>query len=344
MTINAAIFGLQGPELRPGEAAFFRDCNPFGFILFARNIETPAQVRKLCADLRTAVHRHAPIFIDQEGGRVQRLRPPHWRAYPPAALFGQIYKRNRRQALRGAYLHYRLIADDLARLGLNANCAPVLDLPVENADPIISDRAFSRHADEMIALAHAAMAGLMAGGVLPVIKHIPGHGRAEVDSHKALPVIKTSLSQLATSDFLPFKALREAPLAMTAHVVMRALDPDLPITLSKPALHYIRRELGYDGLIMSDDLDMKALKGDLTKLTEQTLSAGCDLALQCNGKMANMVKVAQGLTPLSGAALRRAEIATLSGEHANSFDREDAIREYEAVISSADTHTTGMRA
>ncbi|PHR91117.1 MAG: beta-N-acetylhexosaminidase [Robiginitomaculum sp.] len=333
MTINAAIFGCSGPELTRGEAVFFRDCNPWAFILFARNIETPNQVRKLCIDLRESVGRDALIFVDQEGGRVQRFKPPHWREAPWAGKFGDLYELNQRAGLRAAWLNFRLIAHELKDMGVSANCAPVLDLPVWGADPIISDRAFSCNPEIMIKLAHACMAGLTAGGVVPVIKHLPGHGRAKVDSHKALPIIEESLETLINSDFIPFKAFMDAPMAMTAHVVLSAVDPHKPVTISRHAMQsVIRGELGYQGLVMSDDLDMKALKGGLTKLTEETLKAGCDIVLQCSGKLPAMVQIAKGLKPLTGESMRRAELAWLMSEYAMDFDVQQGLSEYENLM------------
>ncbi len=329
MTISAAIFACNGPELLSSEAVFFRDCNPWAFILFGRNIETPAQVKRLCADLREAVGRDALIFIDQEGGRVQRLCPPHWRKAPYAFDFGDLYHLDKHDALRAIWLNFRLIADELRAVGITADCAPVLDLPVFGADPIISDRAFSRDPIEMIDMAHAAMAGLTAGGVVPVIKHIPGHGRAKVDSHKALPIITESLAELETTDFVPFKAFFDAPMAMTAHVVLACVDTKKPITISRTGFQQIiRQNIGYDGLVMSDDLDMKALKGDLTSLTEQALAAGCDIALQCSGNLPDMVKVAKGLKPLSGDSLRRAQQADYMSDCFEAFDARAGLSEY----------------
>ncbi len=333
MSISAAIYGLKGPKISSGEAAFFRDCNPFGFILFARNIETPAQIRRLVGDLQDTIGREAPVLIDQEGGRVQRLRPPHWRNAPCAADFGFLFRQNREAALRACWLNFRLIADELRQCGINVDCAPVLDLPVNGADPIISDRAFSRNSDEMIALANAALAGLTAGGVVPVIKHIPGHGRAEVDSHKALPVIRASLGELEESDFLPFRALRHAPMAMTAHLVLDAVDPELPVTLSGAVIGaIIRGRLGYDGFLMSDDLDMKALSGSLTWRAEKALLAGCDVVLQCSGRMQDMVKVAKGVLPLEGNSLRRAQIAMHMADDVEVLDASDAKEELDALM------------
>jgi len=335
--INAVIFGLEGPELKAGEVAFFRDCNPWGFILFTRNIETPDQVRKLCADLRSAVGRNALIFVDQEGGRVQRLGPPHWRKATYAFDFGELYRINKQAALRAVWLNFRLIADELRSVGITANCAPVLDLPIPEADPIISDRAFSRDPAEMISMAHACISGLTAGGVVPVIKHIPGHGRAKVDSHKELPVISATLYELAQTDFLPFAALADAPIAMTAHIVLKEIDPERPITVSKTALQkVIRGYIGYNGLLMSDDLDMKALQGDLTELTRDTLAAGCDIVLQCSGNMASMVKIAKGLSPLAGESLRRTHLAENLAESYEDFDPKAGLEEYTSLMEQLD--------
>jgi beta-N-acetylhexosaminidase len=337
MSAAAAIFGCSGPGLTAGEAAFFRDTNPWAFILFARNIENPAQVQRLCADLRASVGRDALIFIDQEGGRVQRLTPPHWRKMPSASVFGEMYKHDRDAALRACWLNFRLIADELRGVGVTADCAPVLDLPVPGADAIISDRAFSSDASILTELANACMAGLSAGGVLPVIKHIPGHGRATVDSHKALPVVRESLEKLGTTDFVPFEALKAAPAAMTAHIVFSDVDDKNPVTTSKSAFDKIIREaIGYDGLVMSDDLDMKALEGDLTDLTKQSLRAGCDVVLQCSGKMAAMVKVANGLRPLRGEVLRRARICEHISDYVESFDAHDGFAEYHGLMSKSD--------
>ncbi len=345
--INAAIFGLEGPELRAAEAVFFRDCNPWGFILFSRNIETPEQVRKLCTDLRNTVGRNALIFVDQEGGRVQRLGPPHWRKAAYAFDFGELYRINPEYALRAIWLNFRLIAEDLRAVGITANCAPVLDLPVIGADPIISDRAFSRDPAKMIDMAQACISGLIAGGVAPVIKHIPGHGRASVDSHKALPVIADGIEDLSKTDFLPFKAFGAAgksstvasvAMAMTAHIVLSDIDDIHPVTVSKIVFDdIIRGHIGYDGLVMSDDLDMKALDGELTELTRRSLAAGCDIVLQCNGSLADMVQVAKGLRPLGGDSLRRAKLAETTAELQEEFDVNAGLEEYTALMTQLDS-------
>lgn len=327
----AVIFGLQGPRLTPAEKTFFRDANPWGFILFARNIETPDQVRGLTQSLRETVGRKVMIFIDQEGGRVQRLKPPHWFDYPSLGFLAANYRFNRKQTRRAVFLHHRLIAADLRALGINANCAPVLDIPVKGSDPIISDRAMGTNAHQVIDLGQAALAGLMTGGIAPVIKHIPGHGRAKVDSHLALPKLDNWLPKLMGSDFLPFKELADAPMAMTAHIVIEGLDKQAPVTISPVAINYIRKRLNYDGLIMTDDLDMKALSGSLSGLTRAALTAGCDIALQCSGKLPAMVEVAKGSRYLDGDARRRADIAEFCAEDPREFDYDSSMFEYKAL-------------
>ena len=332
MSALATIVGTSGTKLTAGEKAFFRDANPWAFILFSRNVDTPSQVKRLCDDLRNAVGRDALIFVDQEGGRVQRLKAPHWRAYPSGSVYAKLYETDRAAGRRAIYLGYRLIADDLRAVGITADCAPVLDLPQPDADPIISDRAFGDQTDQIIDLAHAAMSGLITGGVAPVIKHIPGHGRATVDSHLALPRIETSLALLERTDFRPFRKLKHAPMAMTAHAVYTASDED-PVTTSSKALNALIREaIGFDGLLMSDDLDMKALSGDsLTVKTEAALTAGCDIALQCSGQLPDMISVAKGATTLSGKALERAKVAENTTLYGSSFDRTDAEVEFDGL-------------
>ena len=333
MSELAVILGLSGPKLTDAERVFFRDANPWAFILFARNIENPEQLRRLTSDLREAVGRDCLIFVDQEGGRVQRLTTPHWRKYPSGAVFSQLHAQSPKLGKRAAYLSYRLIADDLRRVGITADCAPVLDLPQENANPIISDRAFGEQTDKIIDIAHAVMAGLMSGGVAPVIKHIPGHGRAKVDSHKALPYIDTSRQEIESTDFIPFRALSEAPMAMTAHAVYECSSRSALTVSKKSLIELVRGAIGFNGLLMSDDLDMKALKGGLTRKTERALAAGCDVALQCSGQLIDMVQVAKGAILLSGRAKRRAIVAELCAEHITPFDREAAISEFDTILS-----------
>ena len=336
MSPAAVILGLSGPKVTPQERAFFRDLDPWAFILFARNVESPEQLRRLTSELRESVGRDALVFVDQEGGRVQRLRAPHWRPYPTGAAYAGVHDADPAKGRRAIYLGHRLIADDLRAVGITADCAPVLDLPQDGADPIISDRAFGSTVEQIVDLAHAAMSGLMSGGVAPVVKHIPGHGRATVDSHKALPQIDTSLADMDVTDFLPFRKLADAPMAMTAHAVVSDVDAE-PVTLSRKAIvEIIRARIGFDGLLMSDDLDMKALKGnDLAAKTEAALAAGCDIALQCSGKMADMVRVAAGAQALVGRALERARVAEFCGTHAAPFDRAAAEAEFDALMGMA---------
>ena len=334
MPIHSTIFGLSGLKLTPSEAAFFRDVNPWAFILFARNIDNPQQVSALTQSLKDCVGRDALIFIDQEGGRVQRLRPPHWKNYRPAQDFYHLYKTDPTLARRATYLNMRLIADDLYTLGITADCAPVLDIPVDGADDIISDRAYGRSPEPVIRLGHAVMAGLTAGGVAPVIKHIPGHGRATVDSHKALPRIRTDLTTLELTDFAPFNAFSDAPMAMTAHAIYDAIDPDVPITISRTGIQdFIRARFGFDGILMSDDLDMKALSGTLTQRAEQSLKAGCDIALQCSGKLADMIAVAKGAAAMGPTSLIRASLAENCVADKPEFDRWDSEAELNTIFS-----------
>ncbi len=281
----AVIFGCASTQLTAQEKAFFTDCNPLGFILFQRNCETPEQVRALVDDLRACTGREkTPVLIDQEGGRVARLKPPHWPEFPPAKAYGDVFARDEKAGEEAAMLGGRLIAVELSALGITVNCAPVLDLAHPGADPVVGDRAFAADAAIVARLARAFMGGLMAGGVAAVVKHVPGHGRALVDSHKGLPCVDASLDDLQTTDFVPFKALNMAPWAMSAHVTYTALDPDHPATLSPLVIEdTIRRHIGFRGILLSDDLSMKALSGDFAHRARACLQAGCDVALHCNG-------------------------------------------------------------
>jgi len=292
---SAFICGVSGPVLTASERAFLRDADPWGLILFRRNVESPAQLRDLTAAFREAVGRaDAPVLIDQEGGRVQRLAAPFWPAYPPARVFGDLYDADPCAGLSAARLVTRLIGEDLAQLGINVDCLPVADIPQPGSHDIIGNRAYHTRPEAAALLARAAMEGLLAGGVLPVVKHIPGHGRATADSHHDLPVVDTATAELRAVDFLPFAALADAPMAMTAHVVYTALDPDLPATLSARVIGMIRADIGFDGVIMTDDLGMKALSGTLRDLAERSLAAGCDVALHCSGDLSEMAEVAAG--------------------------------------------------
>ena len=302
---RAVIFGCAGLSLSDGEREFFRRTNPAGFILFQRNCGDPDQIRALTADLRACVERAAPILIDQEGGRVQRLKPPTWRAAPAAAVFAALAARDLAAARRAVWINARLIAADLWALGIDVDCAPVLDVPIPGAHDVIGDRAFGTDIAVIAALGRAMCDGLIAGGVLPVIKHIPGHGRAMADSHFACPVVSVSAESLAAQDVPPFRALADMPFAMTAHVVYTAWDDRVATVSAKIIDTIIRDAIGFDGVLMSDDLSMKALGGSFTDRTRDALSAGCDVVLHCNGAMDEMAEIAAAAPPLSVVSARR---------------------------------------
>ena len=306
---TAAIYGCAGHVLAEAERAFFAEQRPWGFILFRRNIDTPDQVRALTAALRAAVDDpKTPILVDQEGGRVQRLGPPHWAKYPPADAY--LNATNDPLAARELVrLGARLMAHDLKAVGIDIDCAPVLDVPTPGAHDIIGDRAYARDPALVAQLGRAAAEGLLAGGVLPVIKHMPGHGRAFGDTHKELPTVHADLATLDAWDFAPFKALSDMPIGMTAHIVFTAIDAKRPATQSKKAIRLIRETLGFKGLLLSDDLVMNALSGTLTERAAKSLKAGCDLVIHWNGDMDQMRQVAAGVGKLKGGAARRAAAA-----------------------------------
>ncbi|MDJ0945228.1 MAG: beta-N-acetylhexosaminidase [Kiloniellales bacterium] len=307
MTAQAVIYGCEGPALTDWERGFFAAADPLGFVLFARNCVDPEQLRALVAALRATVGREdAPVLIDQEGGRVTRLKPPAWRAAPAAGVFDDLARRDLASACEAAEVNARLLALELRALGIDVDCLPLLDLRLPEGHGIIGDRALGSDPEQVIALGRAVCRGLSAAGVTPVIKHIPGHGRARVDSHEALPQVDAPLAVLRDSDFLPFKALAEAPWGMTAHIVYGAIDPERPATTSpKVIAEIIRGEIGFDGLLLSDDLSMKALSGGLGERARAALAAGCDVALHCNGERAEMEAVAAAVSPLSPAAEAR---------------------------------------
>ena len=332
MSARATIFGLKGPALRDSEISFFREADPWGFILFARNVETPKQLARLCVSLRNVVGRDAPIFIDQEGGRVQRLRAPQWRDAPPAAVFGQLYSTDAEAALEASWLNHRLIANELRASGIDADCAPCLDLAIEGADAVIGDRAYGSDVEVIAALGQSAMDGLMAGGVAPVIKHVPGHGRADADSHFHLPRVKGPLDLLTGTDFAPFAALKHAPMGMTAHIVYDALDTSAPATMSEAAIGYIRDTIGFEGLLMTDDLSMRALSGSFAERTRRSFAAGCDVVLHCNGDRNEMEDIADAAPLLSGKALERAETAEAAREQMEDFDPAEGLKQLNALL------------
>jgi len=303
---QAVIFGCAGPTLSDAEKRFFSDKAPLGFILFARNIQSPEQVRLLVAQLRKTVGRRAPVLIDQEGGRVQRLKPPHWRVRPPGAVFGRLAAADLPKARQAARLNAHLLAAELADVEIDVDCLPLLDVPVTGSHDIIGDRALAADPALVADLGRAVMDGLLDGGVMPVVKHIPGHGRARVDSHLDLPVVEDSKAALIDSDFAPFRSLRDAPWAMTAHVVYRSFDPDHPATTSPIVIRdVIRGAIGCEALLLSDDLSMKALRGSFAERARASLDAGCDVVLHCNGEMDEMRAVADAARPLDDLALQR---------------------------------------
>jgi beta-N-acetylhexosaminidase len=317
MTARAFIAGCSGLALAPDERAFFRDADPWGFILFKRNIDTPDQVRALTGALRDVVGRaNAPILIDQEGGRVQRMGPPHWQRYPAGRAYGRLAPNGPLGPREAARLGARLIAHDLLAVGVTVDCLPVLDVPAPGGHDVIGDRAYAGDADAVATIGRAAAEGLLAGGVLPVVKHMPGHGRAGADSHQALPVVEASREELERVDFEPFRVLADMPLGMSAHVVYTAIDPERPATTSPIVIaEVIRGSIGFGGLLMSDDLSMNALSGSLRERATAALAAGCDVALHCNGKLDEMRAVAEAAPVLSGPAERRAESALARLRH-----------------------------
>lgn len=305
---GAAIFGCAGPDLSPDERAFFRDSDPFGFILFARNVDTPDQLRRLTASLREAVGRDAPILIDQEGGRVQRLRAPHWQEWEPP--LDMVQRAGTIEvAERLMHLRYRIIAAELAAVGIDANCAPVGDLVFPETHPFLRNRCYGSDPAQVARIARAVAAGHLAGGVLPVVKHLPGHGRSQLDTHLALPTVTATADDLQATDFAPFRALADLPMAMTAHLIFAALDPDLPATQSPRMIALIRNEIGFQGLLMTDDLNMEALAGSLADRTAASMAAGVDIALHCKGDLGEMQAVAAAAGRMTDAAMARGRAA-----------------------------------
>jgi len=319
--MRAFITGLAGASLTTAERHFVQEAAPFGLILFKRNVTTPDALRRLVDEFRAAVGRQAPVLVDQEGGRVQRLGPPHWPTYPPGAAYGAVFDRDPDAGRRAARLGGRLIANDLAQLGIDVDCAPVADLPAADADPVIGDRAYGADPAKVATLAGAFAAGLMQGGLLPVLKHLPGHGRAMADSHQRLPVVTADRTTLDATDFAAFRPLAGLPLGMTAHVVFTAVDPVAPATTSANIVkHVIRDSIGFTGLLMSDDISMNALSGSLSERTRAAIAAGCDVVLHCNGELSEMVEVAAEAPALAGDAARRAEAALAARKPAASHD------------------------
>jgi beta-N-acetylhexosaminidase len=339
MNSRAFITGVSGLELSSAERDFIRAERPWGFILFKRNIEAPTQVSNLVRELRGLIENaDAPVLIDQEGGRVQRLGPPHWPVYPPGAAFGALYDIDPQLGLSAARLSSRLIADDLAALGVTVDCLPLADVPVEGADAVIGNRAYGTEPGKVASIARAVTEGLEQGGVLPVLKHIPGHGRATADSHIGLPTVDTARSELERTDFAAFQPLADLPMAMTAHVVFSALDPAQPATTSATIIQQvIRGVIGFQGLLMSDDVSMNALAGTITERTRAIVDAGCDMVLHCNGKLDEMRDVARETPELAGEALQRAIRALASRKPPQPLDRRAARAELDALLNRVGT-------
>ena len=337
MNIRAFITGVAGPELSAAEREFIRTERPWGFILFKRNIDTPAQITHLVRELRDAGgNPEAPVLIDQEGGRVQRLGPPNWPVYPAGAVFSALYDIDPKLGLEAGRLSARLIADDLIRLGITVDCLPLADVPVDGADAVIGNRAYGTEPAKVAAIGRAVSQGLEQGGVLPVLKHIPGHGRATADTHFKLPEVDTAEKELERTDFAAFQPLADLPMAMTAHVVFSALDPVHPATTSATIIRQvIRGVIGFQGLLMSDDVSMNALAGSIAERTRAIIAAGCDMVLHCNGKLEEMRDVARETPELSGKALERAKQAMASRQPPQPFDRQAALARLDVLIERA---------
>jgi len=337
MNRRAFITGIAGLELSAAEREFIRSECPWGFILFKRNIETRQQVSALVNQLRESIgNSDAPILVDQEGGRVQRFGPPHWPIYPPGAVFGALYDIDHALGLSAARLSARLISADLAEMGVSVDCLPLADVPVDGADAVIGNRAYGTDPVKVAAIARAVTDGLEQGGILPVLKHIPGHGRATADTHFKLPVVDTPREELEKVDFAAFQPLADLPMAMTAHVVFSALDPAHPATTSATIIEQvIRGVIGFQGLLMSDDVSMNALAGSIAERTRAIVAAGCDMVLHCNGKLDEMRQVAAETPELSGKALERARTALASRKPPQPFDRLAARAELDELVDRA---------
>jgi beta-N-acetylhexosaminidase len=334
MAARAFITGLEGLTLSPDERAFLRDGQPWGLIIFKRNVSTPDQVTELIQSFRDIVGSEAPVLVDQEGGRVQRLGAPHWPAYPPGARYGELYDHEPATGIAAARLAGHLIAADLRPLGIDVDCLPIADVPVTGGDPIIGDRAYGNDPGKVARIAQAIAEGLQAGGVLPVVKHLPGHGRANVDSHHRLPVVDTDRASLEAADFAAFRPLAGLPLGMTAHVVFSAIDPVAPATTSVTMVgQVIRGFIGFKGLLMSDDISMNALSGSIAERSRAALAAGCDVVLHCNGDFEEMIAVANEAPELSGESARRAEAALAARKAPEEFDTRAARKLFTRMVA-----------
>ena len=335
MAARAFITGLSGLTISGNEHAFLRSAHPWGLILFKRNISSPDQVAELTSSFRDIVGWAAPVLVDQEGGRVQRLGPPHWPAYPPGARYGALFDRERSRGIATARLGGRLIAADLNVLGIDVDCLPLADVLSPGGDPVIGDRAYGTEPGKVAAIAGAIAEGLMAGGVLPVLKHLPGHGRATADSHHQLPVVDTDRATLEATDFAAFRPLSRLPLGMTAHVVFSAIDPVAPATTSVTMVReVIRGFIGFQGLLMSDDVSMKALSGTIAERSRAAFAAGCDVVLHCNGDLGEMTAVAGEAPELAGEAAKRADAALAQRKAPEEFDVDAARKIFTQMVDA----------
>lgn len=333
MAARAAIFGCEGLTLNADEQAFFRESDPWGFILFGRNLDTPEQIRRLTAELRATVGRDAPILIDQEGGRVARLKAPHWTEWAAPLSFVEQYGQAAEAAMR---LRYHVIGTELRALGIDVNCAPMADIATPASHIVIQNRCYGTDADAAARIGRAVADGLALAGVLPVLKHIPGHGRTDLDSHADLPVVDASLAVLEAEDFAPFRALNDLPLGMTAHVVYPAIDAEACATWSRPVISTVRQSIGFDGLLMSDDISMHALTGLMDARVGKALKAGCDMILHCNGELGEMTAIAEATPRLVGRALERADAALAARSEPQPLDIKEALEALNTMREAAD--------
>lgn len=330
MDYSSIIFGCEGMELTKNERSFFRDANPWAFILFSRNLDTPDQIKNLCNELRECVGRNAPILIDQEGGRVARLKSPTWLEWlPPLEQMEKVKPENTYKAM---YLRYRLIAHELRLLGIDVNCAPMVDIPSSVSHKIITNRCYSTNPKTVSDMGRACADGLLSGGVLPVLKHIPGHGRGSSDSHFELPIIDTPSNTLETIDFEPFRSLSDLPMAMTAHIIYSSFDPNFCATISPIMIEVIRKNIGFDGLLMTDDISMEALDGPLSTRALASLNAGCDVVLHCNGQMKNMLEIMKEVPTLSTKSKSRAKNAEDLRSEPDNFDFNKGCNDFASLM------------
>lgn len=329
MVCNASILGPQERSVTSWEKAFFRDSDPFGFIVFARNIDTPEQLKRLTAELRETVGRNAPILIDQEGGRVQRMRSPHWREYLPA--LDQMARAS--DPMRAQWVRNRLIAQELFDVGIDVNCAPLADLVEDETHPVLRNRLYGADVATVVQAARICAQAHLAGGVLPVLKHVPGYGRASVDSHKDLPTVRVPRTALESHDFAPFRALNDVAMGMTAHIVFSDIDPHHPATTSATMMTLIREQIGFSGLLMTDDISMEALSGTIGERAAASIAAGCDIALHCNGDPDEMMAVVAAAGDMTPNAVLRADRALAQRKTPEKIDIAGLVEELEAQFA-----------